>query len=275
MKILIIGLDALEYELVVKLNLKALMQKQYGKLFIPGELHHPEAKDIPYTPLVWGTLLTGKNPKEHKAKSIWVYRNKILEKIRWIPPFKWVKSKKKFLKLLGIEPKMTVFRIKTITIFDQCNPSIAVNVPGINWWDDWVGRISSLQRAGEFEEAINLAFRYASEVFTSFEQKVRHISNYRLAMVYTNLLDTLGHLCWYKCKEKLIRGYKLVNLKVPRIIKYAKPDIIVVISDHGMKGSSDGVTGTHSNYMFWSINIDYKFKNIYEIPQKVIQWCNK
>ena len=55
MKTLIIGIDALEYDLVKKYNLKNLLQKEYGKTIVPlGKSGYPQ------TVQVWASFLTGK-----------------------------------------------------------------------------------------------------------------------------------------------------------------------------------------------------------------------
>ena len=56
MKILIIGIDALEYNLVKKYNLKNLKQAQYIKIKVPI---NKELKK-PTTPSVWASFLAGK-----------------------------------------------------------------------------------------------------------------------------------------------------------------------------------------------------------------------
>jgi len=53
------------------------------------------------------------------------------------------------------------------------------------------------------------------------------------------------------------------------------PDTIFpVVSDHGMVSSEDGVTGTHSDHAFWSLNINthWKPKEITDFFHKIIGW---
>ena len=68
----ILALDGLEYELVVRWNLRQLMQKTFGKYSIPKYyMHETEEGLTPYTPIIWVSFLTGKHPKEHNIKSMW------------------------------------------------------------------------------------------------------------------------------------------------------------------------------------------------------------
>ena len=59
MKVLILGIDALEYSLVEEWDLKHLKQREYGKIIVPiygggGE---------PVTLVVWPCFITGKEPE--------------------------------------------------------------------------------------------------------------------------------------------------------------------------------------------------------------------
>ena len=55
-KIFILGLDGLEYDFVVRWNLKSLKQKEYGKLEVPID----KESGVPKSPEVWSAFLTGK-----------------------------------------------------------------------------------------------------------------------------------------------------------------------------------------------------------------------
>ena len=57
MKIIILGVDGLEYEHVVKYKLSNIMQKQYGKTDL-------SVFDVVVTPLIWASFLTGKVNRE-------------------------------------------------------------------------------------------------------------------------------------------------------------------------------------------------------------------
>src|SRR3989338_5195953 len=56
MKILIIGVDALEHDLAEEYNLKNLKQKEHGKVRIP--IH--KIANRPITPQIWASFLSGK-----------------------------------------------------------------------------------------------------------------------------------------------------------------------------------------------------------------------
>ena len=270
MKILVIGIDGLEYNLVEKLDLKNLKQKTYGKIILPKEFYHKESK-VPYTPIVWTTLVTGLKPCEHKQYSMWIYKNKFIERIR--QPFGFIKNKRKILEKLGIKPKMIMFKTDKVTIFNKCSPSLAVNVPAVNLWNEPNKKMMSMIENGNYNTALLVAEKYATNVIKRFLDEVNE-NKYVLGMLYINLLDVAGHLCWYKCHDKLLKYYYRVDKEVRNILK-TQHTISLVVSDHGMKGASDGVTGNHSDHMFWSLNVNYEFNSIYEIPMQIIRWCEE
>ncbi|WP_460126276.1 alkaline phosphatase family protein [Stetteria hydrogenophila] len=271
---LVIALDALEYDLVVGLGLRSLMQRRYGKLPVPRELYH-YSHPVPFTPKVWTAILTGRPPGEGEAEDLWVYENRLLERLRWLPPLRWVKGKRKLLEKLGFKPRVRMFRIHGETILDRCAPSLAVNVPGVNIWEDWMDRLRRLVSRGDLQGAIQAAFQYTREVFTEFERRARRERGHRLYMVYSNLADYVGHLCWYRCRGELERAYRLLALWAPRLKAAVDPDVTLIVSDHGMQGSDDGVSGDHSDHMYWSLNIDHEFRDIYEIPRRIVEWCSQ
>ena len=272
MKILVIGIDGLEYDLVEKLDLKNLKQENYGKIILPEEFYHKES-NVPYTPIVWTTLVTGLKPFEHKQYSMWVYKNKFIERIR--QPFGFIKNKRMILEMLGIKPKMIMFKTDKITIFDRCSPSLAVNVPAINLWNKPNKVIMrDLIQNDKFKMALIIAKKYAEDVIKEFLNEVEK-GNYVLGMFYINLLDIAGHLCWYRCTDKLVKYYIWTDGIIKKVLDAVPHKISLVISDHGMQGASDRISGCHSKHMFWSLNkSNFKFNSIYEIPNWILKQCN-
>ena len=56
-KLILLGIDGLDHDLVEQLNLVALMQKQHGKITVPIS----PITGSPFSPSVWATFLTGRN----------------------------------------------------------------------------------------------------------------------------------------------------------------------------------------------------------------------
>ncbi len=272
MKVIVIGIDGLEYNLVRELGLKALMQNHYDKLEIPRECFiETDTGAVPYTPKVWEAILTGNKPDPEETKTLWRYRNPLIERLRWIPLLRRFKGKRRLLKKIGFKPMRVSFKISGETFLDRCKPSIGINIPGVNIWEERNRRITELIDKGSHKTLMLIMDRYLNDVFSEFEERLQEM-DYRVAMMYINNLDYIGHLCWYKCFEKIIRLYKKVDAKVDRLLKKLDYDVSLIVSDHGMKGSSDGVSGEHSSYLFYSLNIEYRFESIYDISRKIIEW---
>ena len=270
-KILIIGIDGLEYTLVKEMNLRNLLQKKYGKLDIPPEcLIQTDVGAVPYTPKVWEALLTGEKPHKTDSRALWKYRNPILEKLRWLPLIKNVRGKRMFLRRIGFKPERTLFKIRRKTFLDLCTPSIYINVPGKNLDDKINTKINELIDEGKISTLWIVLDKYTNEIFEKFTIEIMN-KEYKVAMMYINTLDLIGHLCWYKCFDKIVKLYKKVDRKVGRLLNSVEYDVSLIISDHGMRGSPDKVSGMHSNHLFYSLNIDYHFTNLYDIPNKIIE----
>ena len=95
-------------------------------------------------------------------------------------------------------------------------------------------------------------------------------------VIYFETVDWLGHL-WY-CKNKigLYKAYKKFDDLVEEVKSYLNnDDILLIISDHGMQDSGDGVTGNHSDHNFWSLNIetDWKPHDITDYYPKILELC--
>lgn len=274
MKVLVIGIDGLDYNLVEVLKLKNLIQKSYGKLDIPPECFiDVDTGRFPYTPKVWEALLTGEKPSEEETRALWIYKNPLLEKIRWLPIVKKIKGKRLFLRRIGIKLERKGFRIPKKTILHKCQPSIYVNVPGINPWDDTNLKINELIDEGKINTLFLVLEKYMNDVFNEFRERVSG-HDYKIAMVYTNVIDYIGHLCWYKCFNRVIKLYKKLDARVGKLLDAIEHDASIIISDHGMRGSEDGVSGEHTKHLFYSTNIPTQFKDIYEIPTKIMEWAN-
>jgi len=68
LKVLILGIDALEYDLVEELNLRSIKQVEYGKVV------EPYSKLL--TPILWASFITGS--LNHGVNSFTVRRNPII-----------------------------------------------------------------------------------------------------------------------------------------------------------------------------------------------------
>ena len=98
MKLLIIGLDGLDYNIVLRWNLRDYLQEYYGKHYVGFACRL-------YTPILWGMFLTGINVEEHgynleklkEKRSLEVWKYSFLRKM-------YMFRKKIPIKKLGIRP---------------------------------------------------------------------------------------------------------------------------------------------------------------------------
>ena len=67
-KVLILGIDAIEYDLVEEWDLKNLKQKEYGKTILPLA-----PGQEPATVIIWPCFITGKEPAEMGYTTVYVF----------------------------------------------------------------------------------------------------------------------------------------------------------------------------------------------------------
>ncbi len=211
---IILAIDALEYELVEEFNCGNLMQSFYGKTDI-SEFSEPR------TMVLWCSFMAGRNmEKEILAKG---------DKEMWNTK---------------LEIKDTFFRW-----FE--NPKI-IDLPGYNYnkeQHDLERRLlkkffeaqSEEEKNSIRKEYNNHAFEHHRRIKKEFEEALN--GNHDLILGYFSIADVIGHLNFgNRTMMKMI--YRDLDEIASKIDNY------VVLSDHGMK--KIGMFGDHSNYGFWS-----------------------
>ena len=255
LKILIIGIDALEYELVKKYNLKALKQLKYFKIKVPI---NKELK-MPTTPTVWASFLTGKI-----INCRFEYENKLLKAI----DFMFRIRKKLINRSFGLgsliisifrkfnKPAIKTFpKLKGKTFLEKTNSDYC-NIPFYDYSDEYKKIIVLLNKTFSKREITRQELK--KELLNIFENDKEKIikkvkdSKAELFFCYFHFLDLIQH-CFFD-KEGFIKDcYKDVENFVKELKKMSKAELVVIISDHGQE------QGTHTNYGFCSINKKLKF----------------
>jgi predicted AlkP superfamily pyrophosphatase or phosphodiesterase len=274
MKVFVLCVDGLDYDFVEIWRLKGLIQDSYGYFKIKNEYFH---RGVPYTPLIWTSIITAKKPSEHNVYSWWSY-GKILDWIRYKPPFKWIKNKRYFLMKLGFKPRVVTrkdWNRNLTTIFDVVKPSIPLFIPAYN---------EPSEPHIQLEKALSIGIhRYINQVLSLHEWRERILfekirGNWRLFMVWFDILDLLGHIYYIKNRHILKRSYERINELSERIRfildSQNEKYVLLVISDHGMTLSDDGVTGNHSDYAFYSVNADWKPSDFTDYYPQILRWVN-
>ena len=280
MKVLILGIDALEYNRVQEWDLKYLKQKEYGKTRVPIS----EGFGEPVTLVVWPSFITGTQPQQMGFDAPIIYKQPLkffLEKIYFPLTSKQPKSEHN----LSIEEKTTIKNkiisrtnyimmkiglgryperrdIKVPTIFDNKKyRSIHINIPvydQIFTTEDRDSARNGVIRAitdktfrKEFEKKLSDELEIGKEnIFKILKQK-----NWDLYMQYFYVLDGIQHV-YYKNKLKIMDYYMRFNNLVAEITKkLSQNTMLLIISDHGQEN------GLHTNYGYYSSNIKLRLKN--------------
>lgn len=259
MRVFVLGLDGLEYDLVVKWQLRHLMQKTYGKFEI-GEKYFIWKDGIggPYSPLVWASFITGEPPSVHGISGFWTYRNRLLDFTRKLPFIAKFQGKRRYLSKLGIKPTMEKRQdLKVKTIFDAVQPSIAIDVVGYNPMETLRRKQFKAKNIDEFMHIAFNNFKRKKEILFS-----KLNSNWKLFMFYVSLTDHAGH-CW--TFNRLRKVYQAMDALVTEIKNSIDNCIFLIVSDHGMtehRGREEYGTRlhVHSKYAFYSLNIKTKWQ---------------
>ena len=274
-KVVILGIDSLEYELVKKWKLKNLKQEEYGKVNLPLKRDDGFFYSEPITPIMWTSFITGYPPKKHHVDTIRKYAinslyrtylalKSFLPSKEQLTPIKEYKSpKRKFLdvisralKKLGLAREFKRKDIKTSTIFDL-PATIHLHVPvydedafpnykkrNIEAMENKVYRpIYELQCIQEFKQR-------SKEVFDWLEK-----NNWKLFMQYFYVLDGIQDV-FYNQPKKIAKFYLMFDEFVRKVReKIDNETLLLIISDHGQKN------GIHTNYGFYSLNKPLGLKN--------------
>lgn len=253
MRIFIIGIDSLEYDLVKNLNLRNIKQVEYSKVVVPA------SKLL--TPMLWASFITG--TLEHDVKSFTVRRHPIikigggiLQKIgisQYAEPRHLLR--KSLLRIGLFTSPVDKRDLKVKTIFDYAEKPIAISIPAYNEWESIHKmrlkypfiRLVEKHDEAKIEECIETNWKIFHEKM-EYTLEMLENKSWDLLMVHFLILDTLGHLFWNK-PGKIKDAYRFVNIAVSRLLSKVKDQWVLIVSDHGMK------RGVHTNYAFYSSNM--------------------
>ncbi len=251
-RILILAYDGLEASLVERWRLSGLLQAVHGRYEAAVSPRYGK----PHTPSAWTTIITGKPPEEHGVDDWWSY-GRILDWLRTHPPLSWVKGKRRIAWRLGIRPRVVNRSVaRARTWFEEVKPSIPLFIPAYNeptWPHEEFNR--ALERGLEaYIEKVWEIHRWRAETLL---ETLRGNREWRLLMAWLDIADLLGHACWVKCRAQLYRAYRALEDLAVEARRLAPPGTVtLILSDHGMMDSGDGVTGDHSPHGFWSLSVD-------------------
>lgn len=272
-KVLILGIDGLEYDLVEEWDLENLMQKEYGKIELPIKKEDGYLYPEPATVIIWPCFITGMPPKKMGIETVKIYPFNFLYKIylRFLSPKeekrKTIKDKSiyrkimdeisNFISLLHLSREPTRKDIKVPTMFETIPNSIHKHIP--------VYDNDAFPNRGNVVKALeNKTYRPIFEMLMMKEfrkrtvEVMKYVDNkegWKLFMEYFSLLDSIQHV-FYNNAKKIAKYYIMFNEFVGKVRQKIDDDtLLLIVSDHGQK------KGVHTNYGFYSVNEPLEFKN--------------
>lgn len=263
MRVVILGIDGLEYNLVDEWNLRHIKQKAYTKTDLSDF-------EVIVTPPIWASMLTGKKIPE--IEELFIKRQKFIANKGNITKIKtpwYVKLGAKILPLsirrkLGDIMTSDPFKAtydyllktkKYMTIFDYFERTWTNGVPsyGRNVSTPEVKAVMAEAVKGNLKPLVEYAMK-------TYEQDRRALfealdGNYELIFWYTPFLDEISHF-YIRKKLKLMNIYFDLNKLVKKVSeKLDENDVLYIISDHGMEPvPEDPRGGNHSDHGFFSSN---------------------
>jgi hypothetical protein len=273
MKVFILALDGLEYDLVVKWQLRHLLQRTFGRFEVDKKYFIWKGGfGAPYSPLIWASFVTGQPPTIHGVDGFWTYRSRFLDFARKLPFVAKIGGKRRYLSKLGLKPSLRDRQdLKVKTMFDVVTPSTAIDVVSFNPMEDLRRRQSAAKTIDEFMEFAFHKFRIKKEILLEQLSKP-----WKLFMFYVALTDHAGH-CLRAGKLKLI--YQAMDALAAEIKEIIGPCIFLVVSDHGMttrrwRKEYGTRLHVHSKHAFYSLNIksEWKPSDAVDFYDKILHW---
>jgi hypothetical protein len=280
MRVFILALDGLSFERVNRWNLKHLKQKQSG--FLPSIVNGKHGE--PLSPQVWGSFITG------IVQDIddWRVYARPIEWIRWNTPLRHIRGSESVTKTFGkkvLIPLLSFIRLqkkyverrglKGTTIFDLIPKSIAVNVPTYNLDLEWLFGYTQKILEGEMDAYED---HVKNNTKLMIQETIRRIpEDWDLFMTWIPIADQMGHV-FIKRTKKMRDIYSRLNMLAFNISSRLPEDcIMVIISDHGMRVSSDDVSGCHSPFAFYSFSREVKLRprRITDFYDLIGAWANQ
>ncbi len=271
--IFILGIDALDYELVDKLNLDSLKQLEYSKTVVP--IH--KKFGIPLSPEVWASFLTGKYTPKHfeKPQNFKRFLFKLNRSLK-IDFSKGIleKIKLQYYKYFTVSNRFGKLNKKTFLDITQ---SMEINVPFYSF-DNKTFDIGHLFGKGELSlektvKGIKLIYESRKkQIFNELDNS----GNEDVVFAFMHTADMLSHYAFLRRSEIELHYIDLNNyvsaLKL-KLADFFDEVIFIIVSDHGF----DFDKGTHSMKGFYSSNTHLipKPENITDFYGIILELVNK
>ncbi len=248
--IFILGIDALDYELVEKLNLNNLKQLEYSKIVVPinKKLGHP------LSPEVWASFLTGKYiPKKFPEQP---HFTRFLFKLNSSLKIDFSKGVLKKLRLLILKRFLISNKFGNLNkkTFLDITQSMEINVPFYSFDNKTfdIGHLFGLEELSLKKTVNGIKLIYEDRKKQIFS-KIDNIRNEDVVFAFMHTLDMLSHCAFLRGSEIELHYLDLDNYVslLKRKLEDSFGDVIfIIVSDHGF----DFDKGTHSMMGFYSSN---------------------
>lgn len=249
--IFILGIDALDYELVEKLNLNNLKQLEHSKIVVPIN----KKVGIPTSPEVWASFLIGEHmPMNFASSSHYINTmKKIIDLFHIGIHNRFRRKVSDFFVKLGFGSSSQFGRLNKKTFLDITR-SKKINAPYYNF-ENKTFRVSSLFGCGKLSldqtvEKIKSLYEYRKKQILN---EIDNIGGEDVIFAFMHTTDLLQHLLFLHITEIERHYIDLDNyvLILKRKFENTLGNVIfIIISDHGF----DFDMGTHSKYAFYSSN---------------------
>lgn len=211
MKLVILGIDALDINMIKKLDLNELKQAQYGELKVPLS----SISGYPRSPSVWATFLTG------KEKEIDFTRNR-----EGINSF------------VGLEDD---------EVFTDWDGVKGINVPFRNHELDTLTKLVRLRkklrwRRGIIRDMVDIHLTKTRQIFN---EVINTHKSYKVIFAFVQTLDTLEHALFLRPKA-IKNVYREMEIDFKELKQEFLEDMIIIVSDHGFEKDTHSFTGFYS-----------------------------
>lgn len=233
MRLVIIGIDALDITMINKLNLMGLKQAQHGALKVPLN----SVSGYPRSSSVWASFLVG------QEREIEFIRNS-----EGINTFRGL-DEKAFLDLDGVKGINVPYHDHEV---DTATKLVRLRKK-LRWWP-WA-----------HVKMVDIHNSRTVELFN----EIGNSSDYKVLFAFIQTLDTLSHALYLR--PKIIKNvYRTMEIEFMALKRKLVDDMIIIVSDHGFQ--YHGLhKGYHSYTGFYSCNhiLDPKPANITDFYEMV------
>lgn len=283
MKVFLLCVDGLEHDFVGPRAFPHLKQARYAKIEIPSRfMTHLPGGLAPYSPVMWRIIFTGRPQRApRKQEEFWTWNNRVVRILRKQSKlcrlYKW--AIKQGLVNAGAPAKFGFKREATLVLPEETFVAFASNPIVIH---------DPLLPAVQWDEGVMRDFTTFARMALRLFRKERHLTLQRikepwdLFIIYTRLLDIMGHYCWQK-NCLMASYYYAVDQFAEAIQARLLPDtVMLILSDHGMRPlhGTNFHGGEHSPHAFVSFNYPLRlpkpfgFTEIYPLIKTLLEEGN-